>query len=189
MKMKDIKAAATKIVSTYIGWGYTLSETMNGHQGELLKVDLTNGREVIRVLIDDRRHCFDRLDEVAIEVRRYVFGKDVKSEKSHIWNGQGELIVEYVYYKLAQFSYGDWYTDNKDEAESALAIKNTRRDIKYSSSKSGVYTDDKRKAVVLGYVKKQPRCKSKKASDIESVAKHGNTYRINLRNGNVYTLH
>ena len=189
MKMKDIKAAATKIVSTYIGWGYILSETMSGHQGELLKVDLTNGKEVIRVLIDDRRHHFDKLDEVAIEVRRYVFGKDAKSEKSHIlWNGQGELIAEYVYYKLARFSDGDWYTDNKDEAESALAIRNVRRDVKHSSSKSGVYTDEKRKVIVLGYVRKQPRCKSKKVSDIESVAKYGNTYRICLRNGNVFTI-
>ena len=189
MKMKDIKAAATKIVSIYIGWGYTLSETMSGHQGELLKVDLTNGMEIIRVLIDDRRHYFDKLDEVAIEVRRYVFGKDIRNEKSNVWNSQGELIAESVYYKLARYYEGDWYTDNKDEAESALELKNTRRDIKYSSSKSGVYTDNKRKSVVLGYVKSQPRCKSKKVSDIESVAKDGNTYRINMRNGSVFTLH
>lgn len=189
MKMKDIKAAATKIVSTYIGWGYTLSETMSGHQGELLKVDLTNGTEIIRVLIDDRRHYFDMLDEVAIEIRRYVFGKDIRNEKSNVWSNQGELIAESIYYKLARYSDGDWYTDNKDEADSVQAIKEERREIRFSSSKSDVYTDDKRKALVLGYVRKQPRCKSKKASDIESVVKYGNTYRINMRNGNVYTLH
>lgn len=188
MKMRDIKAVATKVVSTYIGWGYILSETMRCSQGELLKVDLTNGQEVIRVLINEEHEYFDELDKVHIEVRRYVFGKDIKNEKSTIWNGQGEIIAEYVYYKLARFSYGDWYTDNKDEAESALAIKNTRRDIKYSSSKSGVYTDNMRKAIALKFVKKQPRCKSKKVSDIESVKKYGATYHINMINGNTFII-
>lgn len=189
MKIKEIKAAATKIVSTYIGWGYTLSESMSGHQGELLKVDLANETEIIRVLINDRRHYFDKLDEVAIEVRRYVFGKDIRNEKSNVWNNQGEIIAESVYYKLARYSDGDWYTSDKDEADSVLAIKEERRDLRFSSSKTGVYTDELRKAVVLGFVRKQPRCKTKKTSDIESVSKYGNTYRVNMKNGNVYTLH
>ena len=189
MKMKDIKAAATKIVSTYIGWGYILSESMSGHQGELLKVDLTNGQEIIRVLIGKESHHFDRLDQVILEVRRYEFGKDINSEKSSVWNNEGEIIAETVYYKLARYSDGDWYTSNKDEADSVQAVKEARREIRFSSSESGVYTDDKRKAIALKFVKKLPRCKSKKVSDIESVAKHGNTYRINMRNGNVFTLY
>ena len=189
MKMRDIKAAATKIVSTYIGWGYFLSESMRGHQGEILKVDLTNGQEIIRVLIYEEPHHFDRLDQVMIEVRRYVFGKDINSEKSSVWSNEGELIAEYVYYKLARYYEGDWYTSDKDEADSVLATKKERRELRFSSSKTGVYTDDVRKAVALGFVRKQTRCKTKKTSDIESVSKYGNTYRINMKNGNVYTLH
>lgn len=58
MKYIDINKRFTEIVSEYIAAGYTLNTaSMNGSEGEISKVDLTDGKEILRVLVrrfDDR---------------------------------------------------------------------------------------------------------------------------------------
>ena len=52
MKYVDINRKFTEAVSTYLMKGYHFNTaTMNGSQGEISAVDLTNGSEIIRVLL------------------------------------------------------------------------------------------------------------------------------------------
>ena len=53
MKYIDINQKFTAKVAEYIAKGYTINTaTMSGSQGEVAHVDLTDGRQVVRVLLD-----------------------------------------------------------------------------------------------------------------------------------------
>lgn len=50
----DINRRYTDIVNDYIQSGYDINtSTMSDSQGEIAKIDLTNGTEIVRILIDD----------------------------------------------------------------------------------------------------------------------------------------
>ena len=51
MKYSDINKMFTTEVNKYLAQGYRFNTaSMNGSQGELAKVDLTNGTEIIRIV-------------------------------------------------------------------------------------------------------------------------------------------
>ena len=53
MKYIDINQKFTAKVAEYIAKGYTINTaTMSGSQGEVAHVDLTDGKQVVRVLLD-----------------------------------------------------------------------------------------------------------------------------------------
>ena len=67
MKAKDIEKIYTAKVAEYLAKGYTINPaTMSGHQGEIAKIDLKKGDEIIRILLD-RAHCWDREENFKIE--------------------------------------------------------------------------------------------------------------------------
>jgi len=50
MKFETINRKFTEVVSEWIGKGYAFNTaTMGGSQGEIAKVDLTDGKEIIRI--------------------------------------------------------------------------------------------------------------------------------------------
>lgn len=52
MKFADINKRYTEIVAEYIAKGFTINTaTMSGHQGEIAKIDLTDGSEIVRILV------------------------------------------------------------------------------------------------------------------------------------------
>jgi len=53
--MNDIRTLYTQKVTELLAQGYQINpETMGGSQGEMAHIDLTNGSEVLRVLIETR---------------------------------------------------------------------------------------------------------------------------------------
>ena len=53
MTMNDIRRIYTQKVAELLAQGYQINpETMNGSQGEMAHIDLTNGAEILRVLIE-----------------------------------------------------------------------------------------------------------------------------------------
>ena len=60
MKKQDIRNAYTQKVTELLNQGYTIfPDTMNGSQGEIAHIDLTNGSEILRVLLT-REHRWER---------------------------------------------------------------------------------------------------------------------------------
>ena len=60
MKKQDIRNAYTQKVTELLNQGYTIfPDTMNGSQGEIAHIDLTNGSEILRVLLY-RDHSWER---------------------------------------------------------------------------------------------------------------------------------
>ena len=61
MKKQDIRNAYTQKVTELLNQGYTIfPDTMNGSQGEIAHIDLTNGSEIIRVLLE-RGLCWSHI--------------------------------------------------------------------------------------------------------------------------------
>ena len=55
MTKNDIRSIYTQKVAELLALGYQIHpETMSGSQGEIAHIDLTNGSEILRVLIESR---------------------------------------------------------------------------------------------------------------------------------------
>ncbi len=60
MKKQDIRSIYTQKVAELLEQGYTIfPDTMGGSQGEIAHIDLTNGSEILRVLLY-RDHHWER---------------------------------------------------------------------------------------------------------------------------------
>ncbi|MBO4697074.1 MAG: hypothetical protein J5643_07350 [Lachnospiraceae bacterium] len=211
MKFEEINRKFTDTVSEWIAKGYVInSSTMGGHQGEIAKIDLTDGKDIIRILLNTDDKIVHSGEGVGIRIYELnwvalIVGKanaeenriTTHSSKGYdtIWNDKLEVISEVDFYRIGGRN-SDWF-GSKEEAfewsdirtERAMAKHRTRRDV------SDELLSDKAKEIVLPFIRRQPRCKTVKASDIE-VFKHiftnrfGNqrvSYNIKVR-GNIYTI-
>ena len=53
MKYADINRRFTEIVAEWLAKGYSINTaSMSGSQGETAKIDLTDGKEIVRILVD-----------------------------------------------------------------------------------------------------------------------------------------
>ena len=125
VKMKEINAKFTEVVSKYLAEGMTINvNTMNGSQGEIAKVHLTDGKSIYVVEIatdynrDDKWHSFDTL---ALRVEKF----DVKLENAHrayttLWRGNGEEIEKIEYFKIEEGVYTDSLAEIREIGEKQL---------------------------------------------------------------------
>ncbi|MBQ7895976.1 MAG: hypothetical protein IJ364_05410 [Oscillospiraceae bacterium] len=126
MNYADINKRYTEIVAEYISKGYTFNTiSMSGSQGETAKIDLTNGTEIIRVMVDTFSDWSANVEGIEIIVGRVV-DKSVKPHDNSgwntIWNNQLEVITTERYYRIGRDSnhYG---TQAEAEVATALRVK------------------------------------------------------------------
>lgn len=104
MKFAEINKRFTELTTEYITKGYIFNaSTMCGHQGEIAKVDLTNGVETIRIVIDDTRSKDDYwIDGIRVAVCRCT--DDVKPNSYNswatFWTSKAEVIYEETYFEI-----------------------------------------------------------------------------------------
>ena len=126
MKFEQINRRFTEKVAEMLSQGYIMNATtMVGSQGEIAKVDLTDGKKIIRVMlstendwerIGDRFYTFDKViltvgtntDKVRIH------GSDRFCDT--IWNQHLADIVTEEFYQIGR--RGNWY-GTKEEAVAA----------------------------------------------------------------------
>ena len=179
MRFADINEMFTETVRGYIEKGYVFnSATMSGHQGEIAKVDLTDGKEIVRVVLNKGCdvgvvrgfHC--SLDVVSLVVGRC--SDNVKPNISNgwaiIWNDKLEVISKVDWYQIGN-KY--WYT-TKENAEKQRDVMLDRHLIRYVDD-DVVFGDEAKKAV-LPFVRRQSGCRTAKISDIEKVYKCLNSW-------------
>ena len=96
MKYAEINKRYTEIVAEYMAKGYTVNTTtMGGSQGEIAHLDLTDGREIIRILVDSFHEWTDTsLDGVEIRVGRAAAEIKPNYSECHqtIWNNRLEVL-------------------------------------------------------------------------------------------------
>ena len=131
MTRAEINTAFTSKVAEYLAKGYTFNtNTMNGSQGEITKVDLTDGTEIVRVLLDSLSD-YDTWDGgLEIIVGRVTDTKihphEVGGVSSTIWNNRLEILETERFYKLGSDRRNGIFYGTKAEAEKAAAIKRER---------------------------------------------------------------
>lgn len=188
MKYADINKRYTEYVAEYMSKGYTINtQTMRGSQGEVTKIDFTDGKEIIRVMLNS---FYDWRDGSGFEI---IVGKVDGSVKPHqndnwhtVWNDKLEIISSERFYKI------DWHNTDyyvtKEEAYRAEAIRRER--YKNKPNDHGEERTRKTSPEAIAIAKRIIRNKLgfKRISDADvELFKTGNKYKVTYH-GKSYTL-
>lgn len=187
MKYADINRKYTEIVAQYMSKGYTINTaTMCGTQGEIAKVDLTDGKEIIRVKTE-RFH--EGLSHSGVEIMVGRCTDNVKpNEKDKlvsVWNQNLEVLYAERFYNIR---YSDWFV-TEEEAEQAQNLHRDRMRMAESESDTKPFKSDKALEIAKNYIRRKTGVKRIK-DDCISVSKCGfgrATYMVGYRD-KVYIL-
>ena len=180
MKFEQINRKYTEAVADMLAKGYTINTaTMSGTQGELAHIDLTNGKEIIRIILasfghpvvklNDKYYCFDGIELIIGRVTDRVTPNSPDTWQT-VWNEHLDVIRREEWYVIGQrYDSNKKYYGTKEQAI-AQQDKNRERDIARRTEKR-VDLDEAAKAIVLPFIKRQPKCKSVKLGDITKVTK------------------
>lgn len=194
MKYIDINKRYSEIVAEYISKGYTINTaSMSGTQGEIAKIDLTDGNEIIRISIDGFSNWRESIEGYEITV-----GRDTKDEvKPHtndsgyntIWNNNLEIIHTERFYRIDRYSD---FLGTEEDAKNAVAVRRER--IKYSRDKaqrfiSSLEPNTSAKAIEIAkrIIRRKFGYSRINTSEVK-ISKDNRGYTVVYR-GNVYTLH
>lgn len=186
MLYKDINKRYTEIVMEYMAKGYYINTySQRGSQGEIAKVDVTDGKKIIRILIETFSRFETGVDGIRIMVGRVPDDERVQPNGTDtwgtIWNEHLEVITEEFFYQLGGTARnGDRCYGTYEEAVAAQQKRMERyhnRGTPYGPVEKAL--PEAAKQIALNFVKCQPRCKSTKLDDIEKV--YSVTYRDGLK--------
>ena len=165
MKFAEINKRYTETVAEYLAKGYTINAgTMNGSQGEIAHIDLTDGNEIIRVVLNS---TYDIIADSSYDIIELVVGKCTDNVKPNvndhwgtIWNNKLEVISREKFFKVGMYSR-DWF-GTYDEAKAAMLKWYDRATNRRSAEEKPL------KVVpgVVGYIKRQKGLKGAKASEV-----------------------
>lgn len=168
MNQNDINRLFTEKVTELIAQGFQINPaTMSGSQGEFAKVDLRKGSEIIRVILTSQSNYRDGLDYLSLIVGRcsdQIRLDCFDSIGNTIWNNNLEVISEIKFARVANNYFTDMETGKEIQEKRYVRWKNKRgveRRILPEAFKSAA----------LEYVRRQPRMKTCKLSEVESVTR------------------
>lgn len=185
MNRKGLNQLFTDEVKKYLDNGFQIrTDDMSGSQGEIAHVDLTDGSEIIRILMEVKSADFQQYgDMLEIRVGRVV---DPRVAKGYtIWNNELETISEIKFDRIRD----DYYV-SPEEGRRMCDVRYNRavqKDIKHISPELG----DAFKSAALRWIRRQPRMKGVRIDDIKSMVrircdKGGVCYRILARGKTLY---
>ena len=188
MTIKDIELIYTKHITEYLSKGYRINvSTMNGTQGELASVDLTNDIEVIRImLVSGYRYDYKSLS--------IVIGRNTNRlhNKLHdtIWNNDLEIIYKK---KFTAFDYNSYeFFDISDEVLDKIFQKRRDRVLRRYIPDEPEYTSGTARNIAFRFMRHQPKCKTIKPNQVDKVIKYisedGKVTWTVLAKGNKYDL-
>ncbi len=130
MTYADINKMFTAEVSKYLALGYHFNtSTMNASEGELGKVDLTDGKEVVRVLLRTFSKDWDKRG-VELIVGRVAEKEEVRPDvaysRNSIWNGRLEQISNQRFYEVNGYGDPDKFYGTEADAEAVSKVRMRR---------------------------------------------------------------
>lgn len=201
MKMNEIYKVFTEKVNEYIQRGYYIhASSMSGHQGEVGKVDLSNGKKLIRVWMssegsrywDSREGTVWIGDLLVLRVGEWRLDAHEADKGRTTWMNDFEVIEEHTYYTIRN---SNWYVDNLEEA---LRIQKIHRDRigakldRYGYTKEAEYTGGPAIEAAYKYLRRKQGYQRVSMKDIKVIKKLNNSnnrviYRVEYH-GNSYKL-
>lgn len=166
MKRAELNIIFTAKVNEYLAKGYTFNtETMAGSQGEIAKVDLTNGEEIIRVIME-RKHSWELGESFTITVGRATEVEPGIGDT--IWNNKLEVLDQEIFHQAA---YGSDYLITREEAEKNANKRKARVERRTHNTNEEVITDKAHIKALIPYIQHLKGCKSVKARHLIEVSK------------------
>lgn len=207
MKSSEINAIYAAKAAEYLAAGYTINtNSMNGSQGEIAKIDFRKGDEVIRVMLNSETiwgENFRTADAIVLTVGRCTdervintkgFGRD-----AIIWNERLEVIEKRTFFQFGRRRDCDWYLEG-EEAEEALE-KNRQRSLLWweieraeeARTRTKDVTSDELKAILISAVRRhmnKPKMKVERIAKIVRSRKNDRfEYTVTTVGKNVVVLH
>ena len=166
MTMADIDRIYTEKVSELLAQGYQIhTGSMGGSQGEIAHTDFIKGSEILRLLLEQGNDFHSVCgDYYSIRLGRHT--EPVRGGYVDIWNNRLETLSEIKLLKVT-----DKYITTMDEAP---AISEKRFARWKNSARAGMARrelPDAYKSAALRWVQKQPRMKTCRLDEIESVTR------------------
>lgn len=189
MKYADINKRYTEIVAEYIAKGYTINTaSMSGSQGERAHVDLTDGKEIIRVVLVGF-HIWKGCD---LEGFKIIAGRCTDSVKPNdhrdwnatIWNDNLNVHHMEIFYAIGRTNNAADYYGTIEEAEQAYKIRLERYTRRNTVTR---YTPNaKAMEIAVRIVRDKLGYKRINAADVK-LDKYKGKYAVSYR-GKTYTL-
>lgn len=171
MKFIDINREFTAAANSYMAQGYYINAgTMGGSQGEVAHIDLTNGTEIIRVLLTTFNNY---LGTEGVELIVGRVKDDIKPNQEDrwntVWNERLEVISNKKFYRLNNRAQDGFY-GTEEEANAA----EEKRFSRYANRDTYRKPEDitaKAAPIVKRYIHEQFGVRRVKMEDIK-VTKH-----------------
>ena len=197
MKFAEINAIFTSKVAEYIAKGYTINtNTMAGHQGEIGKIDLRKGNEVIRVLLDTEHQHFR--EAVVLIVGRNTderISKSLERESCEaIGNNRLEIIEKRTFWQMQKdYREIDYYLED-EEGQEAIERSRGRHTCEPDLHPRMDYSNnDAVKAAILPAVRRhldKPRMKADRIATVIRTWDEGRyNYYVTTKGGSRVTRH
>ena len=145
MKYADINRRFTEIVAEWMAKGYTINTaSMSGSQGETAKIDLTDGKEIIRILVDRFSDYAAHVEGVEIIVGK-ALDADVRPNSNDnwatLWNSQLEVLQHERFFKTGESRFGGARYGTEAEAKAVAALRFKRYITKETTNKHEISSD------------------------------------------------
>ena len=169
MKFIDINREFTAAANSYMAQGYYINAgTMGGSQGEVAHIDLTNGTEIIRVLLTTFNNY---LGTEGVELIVGRVKDDIKPNQedrwSTVWNERLEVISSKKFYRLNNRAQDGFY--GTEEEANAAEEKRFDRYKSRRSNDSAVDVTKKAAPMVKKYIHEKFGVRRVKIDDIKVV--------------------
>ena len=143
MKSTEINAIYAAKAAEFLAAGYQINtNSMNGSQGEIAKIDFRKGNEVIRVMLNSETiwgEDFRTADAIILTVGRCTDERVINTKtfgrEAIIWNERLEVIEKRTFFQIGRRRDCDWYLEGK-EAEEALNLSRQRMHIRYQMERA-----------------------------------------------------
>ena len=190
MKYIDINKRYTEIVTEYLTKGYNINtRSMCGSQGDYAHIDLTDGTEVIRIMVD----TFHEWTDISLDGLEIIVGRadnevipNCENDYHTLWNTKLDIISRERFYEIGADRRNGKFYGTLEEAITAQQLKVRRYIAKHQDRKT---EDITLKAMELAkrIIRREFKVKRICESDI-TVTKHNSTYIIKYKS-QVYRLH
>lgn len=189
MKYADINKRYTAIVTDYMAQGYTINtRSMAGSQGDYAHIDLTDGTEVIRIMVD----TFHDWTDISLEGLEIVVGRADSEVEPHsesdyhtLWNTKLTIISKERFYEIgASRRHGKFY-GTLEEATAAQQLKYQRYRARHQSPNAQDITE-KAMEIAKRIIRREFKVKRICEADV-TVSKSNNRYTVKYK-GKAYCL-
>lgn len=124
MKFISINAKFTAAVNSYIAQGYIINTaSMSGSQGEVAHIDLTNGKQIVRVLLDrfTEWEDYNQLGGLKLVVGIATDNVKPNDDERHniIWNNRLEIISCEKFYEVSSNRDDSAFYGTREQATAA----------------------------------------------------------------------